>query len=58
MAKKAMKDVDKWSEQDLPNRPEFVANLHSAMGNAYLELGNYNQALDHHNVDKEIAGQQ
>ncbi len=57
LAKKTLKEVEKWSDEDLSNRQEVVANLHSSMGNAYLEMGNYNKALEHHNRDMEIAKQ-
>ena len=57
LAEKTLKEVEKWSDEDLPNRPEVVANLHSLMGNAYLELQNYAKAQEHHNKDYEIATQ-
>ena len=44
--------------QDVPNREEVVANLHSLIGNAYLELGDFTKAKHHHNKDREIAEQQ
>ena len=52
-----MKEVDKWSEDDIPNRAEVVASLHSCIGNAQLELGDYDKALHHHEKDLEIAKQ-
>lgn len=58
LAKRTLKEVDKWSDDDLPNRPEVVANLHSCHGNAHLELGGYAKALHHHTVDNEIGEQQ
>ena len=58
LSEKTLKDVDKWSDEDLPNRPEVVANLHSLMGNAYLELQNYGKAEEQHKLDYEIATQQ
>ena len=56
-AKKVLKEVEKWSDDDVPNRPEVVANLHSCIGNSYLEMGEYQKALDHHTVDQEISNQ-
>ena len=55
MSKKTLKEVNKLSDNDLPNRQEIVANLHSCLGNAYLELGEYKKALQHHEKDKQIA---
>ena len=53
-----MKEVDKLSDDDLQNRPEVVASLHSCLGNAHLELGQYSKALEHHCKDQEIGNQQ
>ena len=54
-AEQAMRTVQDLSEHDLPNKLQFVATLHSAMGNAHLELGHEEQALEHFNKDMEIA---
>ena len=56
-AKKVLKEVEKWSDDEVTNRPEVVANLHSCIGNSYLEMGEYQKSLDHHTVDSEIANQ-
>jgi len=58
LGEKTLKDVEKWADEDVNNRPEMVANLHSLIGNAHLEMGNYTKALHHHNIDNEIATQQ
>ena len=58
LSDKVLNDVSKWSDEDLPNRSEVIANVHSLMGNAYLELQNYAKAQHHHNLDYEIATQQ
>ena len=50
-----MRLVDTWSADDLNNRQEVQASLHSSAGNAYLELGNYESALSEHQQDLEIA---
>lgn len=39
----------------LPNKDDVLANLHSCIGNAYLELGNLEMALHHHQEDFEIS---
>ena len=36
-------------------RGEVVANLHSYIGNAYLEMGEYEKALDFHKKDLDFA---
>lgn len=58
LARKTLKEVNKFCDKVLPNRPEVVANLHSCHGNAYLELGDYKKALYHHTQDNEIGNQQ
>jgi tetratricopeptide repeat protein 25 len=57
-AKRVLKEVERWSDTDVRNRHEMLANVHSLVGNAYLETGNYPRALDHHNKDYEIACKQ
>lgn len=56
-AKRTLKTVENWSDEDVPNRADVVANLHSCIGNAYLELGKNNKALEHYERDFEIAKQ-
>ena len=36
-------------------REEVVANLHSYIGNAYLEMGEYEKALENHQKDLNFA---
>ena len=55
LARKVLRDIENWTDDDLHNKPEMVATLHSSMGNAYLELGQYEKALKEHNKDLEIA---
>ncbi|XP_033729042.1 tetratricopeptide repeat protein 25-like isoform X3 [Pecten maximus] len=54
-AKKLMKTVREMSEEDLSNKWEIMANIHSQMGNAYLEMGKYSLAIENHEQDLEIA---
>ena len=49
------KTVEGLSEKELPSKQEFVASLHSCIGNAQLELGHAPQALSHHIEDLRIA---
>ena len=39
----------------IPFRQEVIAGLQSLMGNAYIELGELDKALHHHNIDLEMA---
>jgi len=47
--------VSGFSEDDVPNKVEVIANLHSCVGNAYLELGEYNKSLSSHETDLSIG---
>ncbi|CAL1526419.1 unnamed protein product [Lymnaea stagnalis] len=53
--KHTLKRVDNMPEGSLKNKPDVIANLYSSMGNAYLEMGKYSQALEYHNKDLNIA---
>lgn len=50
-----MKIVEGWTEEELDNKQEVVASLHSSSGNAYLELGDYENALAEHQKDLYIS---
>ena len=54
-AQKLMKTVQELSDSDLPSKREFIASLHSCMGNAYLEMGDADMALEQHLKDFKIA---
>jgi hypothetical protein len=43
------------SSDELQNRAEIMATLYSSIGNAYLEMNNFNKAMDYHERDLEIA---
>ena len=43
------------SSDELQNRAEIMATLYSSIGNAYLEMKNFNKAMDYHERDLEIA---
>ena len=53
-----MRTVQELTEKDIPNKPEFIASLHSCIGNAHLELGDSDLALKHHLDDLKIAEDQ
>ncbi|XP_076455502.1 outer dynein arm-docking complex subunit 4-like [Babylonia areolata] len=50
-----LQTVDSYSEAQLANKMALKAQLHSCMGNAYLELGQYDKALQHHQEDYDIG---
>jgi len=54
-SKKTMKLVDGWTEAELGNKQEVQASLHSSTGNALLELGEYEEALNEHQQDLDLA---
>eukprot|EP00105_Crassostrea_gigas_P014176 XP_011430751.1 PREDICTED: tetratricopeptide repeat protein 25 isoform X4 [Crassostrea gigas] len=54
-AKKTLKTVENMNEDQLQNKAEILANIHSQIGNAYLELGKYNDSLKHHEEDLKIS---
>ena len=46
---------DRLDEHKYPEKYSVLADVHSRLGNAYLELGDYAKALDHHNRDLKIS---
>ncbi|XP_046581289.1 outer dynein arm-docking complex subunit 4-like isoform X2 [Haliotis rubra] len=54
-SQKTLKRVEEWSENEVTNKQEVIANLHSCMGNAYLEMGKHDEALKHHEMDLDIG---
>ncbi|XP_052806626.1 outer dynein arm-docking complex subunit 4-like [Mya arenaria] len=54
-SEKCMATVQKFSEEDVPNKTEVIANLNSCLGNAYLELGDYGKSLASHEMDLQIG---
>lgn len=54
-AQQLMKTVQDLSTTDLPNKLEFLASLHSSTGNAYLEMGEADLALEQHTEDLKIS---
>jgi len=54
-ARKVLKELNKWSKYDVRNKTELLANIHSCLGNGYLETGDYNKALTHHTTDYDLA---
>ncbi|KAM4598220.1 outer dynein arm-docking complex subunit 4 [Polymixia lowei] len=56
-ARDAMKAVQGWSEEMIPNKKEVLGNLHNCIGNALIDLEDMEKALDHHRKDLELATQ-
>ena len=50
-----MNFVNKLPEKYEKDRPRLNGNIYSNKGNAYLELGKYDLALQSHEKDLEIA---
>ncbi|XP_061199201.1 outer dynein arm-docking complex subunit 4 [Neopsephotus bourkii] len=56
-AKRLLRKVQGWSEDELPNRKELMADLYSRIGKAQLEMGQMEAALQSHSMDLELARQ-
>lgn len=53
-----LKELNKWSKYDVRNKMELMANIHSCLGNGYLETGDHSKALSHHTTDYNLATEQ
>ena len=47
--------VQNFTEEQVPNKLEVIANLHSCIGNAYLEMAQYDKSLEHHQIDNSMG---
>jgi tetratricopeptide (TPR) repeat protein len=56
-AQRTLREVNTWSDDELSNRNQVVANLYSLIGNAHLEQGKYGKALEYHQKDLDISTQ-
>ena len=56
-AEEVMKVVQGWSEKEVPNKKEVLGSLHSCIGNALIDLGDMDRALEQHQKDLELAKQ-
>lgn len=52
---KLMAYVNKTSESQIADKKSIEANIYSNIGNAYLEMGNYQEALQAHQKDLDIS---
>lgn len=46
---------DRLDERKFKEKPSVLSDVYSRLGNAYLELGDYNKSLDYHNRDLKSA---
>ncbi|XP_036406300.1 tetratricopeptide repeat protein 25 [Megalops cyprinoides] len=56
-AHRVLKTVQRWSEEMVPNKTEVLGNLHSCIGNALIDLGDMDGALESHKKDLDLARQ-
>ncbi|KFP20720.1 Tetratricopeptide repeat protein 25, partial [Egretta garzetta] len=56
-AERVLKTIQGWSDEEVPNKNELIGNLHSCIGNAQLEMGQMEAALQSHKMDLEFARQ-
>ena len=54
-ANKLMIYTQKQSDTAIPDKQSLIANIHSNIGNAYLEMGKYDLALQSHQKDLDIS---
>ncbi|CAF0989858.1 unnamed protein product [Brachionus calyciflorus] len=47
--------VNKSPDSQLTDKKSIISNIHSSIGNAYLEMGKYELALQNHQKDLEIS---
>ena len=57
-AQATLKTVQSLGPESVPNKAEVVGNLYSCIGNAYLEMENYDEALKYHDKDLKAAKKQ
>ncbi|NXG53380.1 TTC25 protein, partial [Psilopogon haemacephalus] len=56
-AEHVLRRVQRWPEQEEPNRSELLGRLHSCIGSAQLEMGQVEAALQSHQMDLKYARQ-
>ncbi|KAM6368660.1 outer dynein arm-docking complex subunit 4 [Pluvialis apricaria] len=56
-AERVLKTIQGWSDDEVPNKNELIGNLYSCIGNAQLEMGRVEAALQSHKMDLEFARQ-
>ncbi|XP_028841969.1 tetratricopeptide repeat protein 25-like isoform X1 [Denticeps clupeoides] len=56
-AREVLKKVQGFSEGDLPQKSEVLGSIYSCIGNALMDLGQMDEALENHQKDLELAEQ-
>ncbi|NXY78237.1 TTC25 protein, partial [Glareola pratincola] len=56
-AEHVLKTIQGWSDDEVPNKNELMGNLYSCIGNAQLEMGRLEAALQSHKMDLECGRQ-
>ncbi|XP_078497536.1 outer dynein arm-docking complex subunit 4 [Lissotriton helveticus] len=54
-ALQVLKTVEGWTEDDVPNKQEIIGNLYSCIGNAQIEMGDMEAALESQKKDLMIS---
>ncbi|KFV94089.1 Tetratricopeptide repeat protein 25, partial [Eurypyga helias] len=56
-AEQVLQTVQGWADAEVPNKKELIGKLYSCIGNAQLEMGQMEAALQSHKMDLEFARQ-
>ncbi|NWR88512.1 TTC25 protein, partial [Furnarius figulus] len=54
-AERMLKKIKGWDEDEVPNKPELIGNLHSCIGNAKMAMGQMEAALRSYKKDLDCA---
>lgn len=54
-AEDTLRQVKAMNDQEISNKQEVIANLHSCIGNALLEMDDPTKALENHQRDLSIS---
>ena len=54
-AEGTLRQIKSMNDKAIPNKQEVLANLHSCIGNALLEMDNPGKALESHKKDLSIS---
>lgn len=54
-AQRLLDFCDRLDERTYAEKQSVISDVYSRLGNAYLELGDYNKSLEYHNRDLRIA---
>lgn len=50
-----LQTMSNYTEDDIADKRDVVARIHSILGNTHLELGEYEEAQEHHEKDLSIG---